>query len=269
MSIVLAISSQVVRGHVGNSAAAFALQRLGIDAWCMPTIVLSNHPGHGEASGMRIPTLKLCGMVDTLDRHGWLGGVDAVLSGYVADPDQVDAIAGAVRRVKQANPGAIYCCDPIIGDTRKGLYVAEDVAQAIRKTLIPRADLLTPNIFELTWLAGQPTANRDAAIRAAREIGRGHVLVTSAPASAENRVCNLLVSADSVSSVETDRLDNVPHGTGDLMAALMVGHMVRGDAPAEALERATASLFRILSASTDAGADEMLLVPNQAFLVEQ
>jgi pyridoxine kinase len=264
MPVVLAISSQVVRGHVGNSAAAFALQRLGIDAWCVPTIILSNHPGHGDASGMRVPMLKVSGMIDSLDSHGWLANVDAVMSGYIADADQVDAVATAVRRVKQLNPNAIYCCDPIIGDARKGLYVAEGIAQAIRKTLIPRADLLTPNLFELTWLAGRPTANRDAAIKAAREIGRGRVLITSAPASAVDKVCNLLVSADGAHAVETDRLDDVPHGTGDLMAALMVANLLHGnDAPA-ALDRATASLFDIIKAS--AGVDELRLVAGQDLL---
>lgn len=265
MPVVLAISSQVVRGHVGNSAAAFALQRLGIDTWCVPTIVLSSHPGHGNASGMRVPMLKITGMIESLDSHGWLADVDAVMSGYIADADQVDAVATTVRRVKQLNPKAIYCCDPIIGDTRKGLYVAEEIAQAIRKTLIPRADLLTPNLFELTWLAGMPTANRDAAIRAAREIGRGRVLVTSAPASAKDKVCNLLVSADGAHSVETDRLDRVPHGTGDLMAALMVANLLLGNAGPEALERATASLFGIIKASADA--DELRLVAGQDLLV--
>jgi pyridoxine kinase len=264
MPVVLAISSQVVRGHVGNSAAAFALQRLGIEAWCVPTIILSNHPGHGAASGMRMPMLQISGMIDTLDSHGWLANVDAVMSGYIADPDQVDAVATAVRRVKQLNPKAIYCCDPIIGDTRRGLYVAEDIAQAIRKTLIPRADLLTPNLFELTWLAGMPTANRDAAIKAAREIGRGRVLVTSAPPSAKDKVCNLLVSADQVQSVETDRLDQAPHGTGDLMASLMVANLLRGCEAPEALDRATASLFAVIKAS--AGADELRLVDGQDLL---
>lgn len=264
MPVVLAISSQVVRGHVGNSAAAFALQRSGIDAWCVPTIILSNHPGHGAATGMRVPMLKISGMVDTLDSHGWLASVDAVTSGYIADADQVDAVASAVRRVKQLNPKAIYCCDPIIGDARNGLYVAEGIAQAIRKTLIPRADLLTPNLFELTWLAGRPTATRDAAVKAAREIGRGQVLVTSAPATSAGKICNLLVSADRVHAVETDRLDHVPHGTGDLIAALMIANLLHGRDAAVAVDRATASLFAIIEAS--AGADELRMVTDQECL---
>lgn len=262
MPVVLGISSQVARGHVGNSAASIALRTMGVDLWGIPTIVLSNHPGHGSTAGLQVPATKIGDMVEMLDEHGWLGEVDAVLSGYMVRVDQVEAVAMAVRRVKALNPKAIYCCDPVMGDLKKGLYVLEDAAVAIRRTLIPRADIVTPNLFELGWMTGMSVESQTEASLAARDLGCSQVLVTSAPGSTEDEIANMLITPYEVHKTEAPVLENVPHGTGDLLTALVTGHLVVGREPAEALEKATNTLTKVIQASVEAGADELQIAKN-------
>ncbi|MCB1740150.1 MAG: pyridoxal kinase [Gammaproteobacteria bacterium] len=261
MITALAISSQVVRGHVGNSAAGPAMRMLGVQTWCLPTVVLSNHPGHGAAAGLTIPATEMACMLDTLDQHGWLDQVNGVLSGYIAHRDQVQVIADAVRRIKQRNPGVVYACDPVIGDTPKGRYVDVEVAEGIREVLLPLADLITPNHYELGWLSRSTPGDRDSTLRCARALGCERVLVTSTPARNMHRLGTMLVSAGSVHEVETQRLSRVPNGCGDLLAGLLFGCLLLGLEDSVALSRASNHLQRILHASVAAGSDELLLSP--------
>ena len=262
MTVVLGISSQVARGHVGNSAASIALRTMGVDLWGIPTVVLSNHPGHGATAGLRMPAARIGDMVGMLDEHGWLGEVDAVLSGYMVRVGQVEAVAMAVDRIKALNLKAIYCCDPVMGDIEKGLYVPEDVAAAIRRTLIPRSDIVTPNLFELGWMTGMSVESQAEAALAARDLGCVQVLVTSAPGSAQDRIANMLITPHEVHKTEARVLENVPHGAGDLLTALVTGHLAAGREPAAALEKAADTLTRVIEASVEAGADELQIVKN-------
>lgn len=266
MTVVLSISSQVVRGHVGNSAGGLALQSMGIDFWPIPTVVLSNHPGHGATAGLQIPSSKITEMLEMLDDCDWLGEVDALMTGYMVRPEQVEAAALAIRRVKSVNPNAIYCCDPILGDAAKGLYVPEEIAHAVQRTLIPRADIVTPNLFELGWLSGRTVDTTEEIVGAASTLGAPLTLVTSAPASAADQVANMLITADEVHTAETSWIDRAPNGTGDLMTALVLGYRLLGMPNATALERATKSVAAIITASVDAGADELRLVANRHLL---
>lgn len=263
MTVVLSISSQVARGHVGNSATGIVLQSMGIDIWPVPTVVLSNHPGHGATAGLQVPASKINEMLEMLDEWDWLGEVDALLTGYIVRPEQVEAAAMAVRRVKSVNPNAIYCCDPILGDGAKGLYVTEEIAQAVQRTLIPRADLVTPNLFELGWLSGRTVGTSEEIVAAASALGLPATLVTSAPAATPDHLANLLITPDEVHTAETPRLDRVPNGTGDLMTALMLGHHLSGTPNGDALDRATKTVAAVIAASAEAHSDELLLVANR------
>jgi pyridoxine kinase len=131
MGTILAISSQVARGHVGLAAAVPALHALGHEVIALPTVLLSNHPGHGAVAGQRIDPVLLGQMLATLDAHGWLARVDAVLSGYLPTPGHVAVVEDAIARVRARNPAAAYFCDPVLGDDPKGLYIAEDAARAL------------------------------------------------------------------------------------------------------------------------------------------
>lgn len=262
MATVLCISSHVARGFVGNRAAGFALERLGHEVWELATVHLSNHPGHPHAAGAPADPGVLTEMLDALETNGWLGQVDAVLSGYLPSAEHARVVADAVTRVRTAVPGALYLCDPACGDDPKGLYVSEPAARAIAETLLPLADITTPNRFELAWLAGADVADTATALQAAERLAPARVLATSIPAAAPDALSNLLCTPEGAWAATVTRQHTAPHGTGDFIAALFLAHRLAGRPDAEALALCTASVEAALQAS--ASADELRLVDAQA-----
>jgi pyridoxine kinase len=257
MGTILAISSQVARGHVGLSAVVPALQALGHEVIALPTIILSNHPGHGAVAGQRMDPDMLVRMLSTLDAHGWLANVDAVLSGYLPTSGHVAVVADAVARVRAHRPAAPYFCDPVMGDYPKGLYIAEDAAQALAGTLVPLADVIFPNRFELEWLSSQPVTDIASAENAARALGPSVTVATSIPATDDGLATIAITSTDAWSSV-TPRLDNVPNGTGDLLAGVYTGHRVNGCTVSDALKLSVSSVQKAICFS--ATRDELNLI---------
>ncbi len=264
---IIVISSHVVRGTVGNRAAAFALEVLGHAVWALPSVTLPWHPGHTRlaGAGTRIvpPQEAFDGMIDDLAGAPWLGEVGAVLSGYLGNAAQAESVVRLVDAVKARNPRALYAFDPVLGDdTGNGgrLYVPEAQAEAMRRHLLPRADLVTPNAFELGVLAGlkTPLSVGDFA-DAAHTISTSLTVVTSAPGEDDTRIGNWLFGPDGHARATTKRLDHAPNGAGDLTAALMISGLLKGQEPREALRRTTASVFQVLSKSAALGVDELPL----------
>lgn len=263
---VIVISSHVARGSVGNRAVVFALEALGLSVWAVPTVLLPWHPGHGPATAIVPEPDRFSAFIADLGEAPWLGEVAAVVTGYLGAPGQAAAIAGLVRRLKAVRPSALYACDPVIGD-QEGLYVPGETAASIRDILLPLADLATPNRYELAWLTGAAVRDEESAVAAARRLGPASVLVTSAPAGPPQRLANLLVEPLNAFHAAHRMIDGVPKGTGDLTAALFVGHRLAGKAPMEALAATTASVLHVLRAASAQGADELMLASSHAGLV--
>ncbi len=256
MARILSISSQVVRGHVGNSAAVVALQRLGHEVWPLPTVVLSNHPGHPKVAGTRIPPEIMLAMVAALRDNGWLSEIDAVSTGYLPSAAHVAAAADVIGMVKAARPDALVLVDPVLGDDPKGLYIEAAAAQAVREKLLPLADVLTPNRFELAWLSGLLVTDAASAAEAAEVLGVETIIATSVPGGVDELI-NLLHTAQSRMQVAVPRRETAPHGTGDLLAALFLGRILNGQSGAAALPASVADVQAAIAAS--AGADELRL----------
>jgi pyridoxine kinase len=257
MARVLAISSQVARGHVGLAAIAPALQQLGHDVIALPTILLSNHPGHQTAAGEPVSPDLLQRMLDALDGNGWLGGIDAIMTGYLPSAAHVGFAAGAIRRVRRQAKHVRVLVDPILGDEPKGLYINADAAAHIRDDLMMLADAATPNVFELGWLASQRVGNADEAIEAAKLLPAPCILATSVPAP-DGTISNVLMDKtrhETLLAAVAHR-GKVPNGTGDLMSALYLGHDLRRSGDAFAL--AVAGVDAAIAASL--GQDELALV---------
>jgi pyridoxine kinase len=259
---ILSLQSEVVYGTVGNRAARFALERLGHAAWTVPTILLSSHAGYACVEGEATNPDLMRRLVDGLDGNGWLGQCDAVLSGYLGHADQANVVADAVRRVKAANPKAIYCLDPVFGDGGRA-YAKPGVAEAMTQTLLPSADIVTPNVFELSRLSKTAIESPKDAWAASRQLARPIVVATSVPAG--DRIGALAVEGADAWLATTPLLESAPHGAGDLFAALFLAAKLSGHPSPDALARATASVFHILSAST--GSKEMRLTAEQDALV--
>ncbi len=271
MATILSISSQVVYGAVGNSAAGFAIQRLGHEAWQVPTILLAHHPGYGKYEGGPLDADLIAGLVTALDDQGWLKRCDAVISGYLAEPDQALAIEDAVTRVKKANPDALYLCDPIMGDTAEGLYVAPAI-EAAMKELAVKADILTPNWFEFGRLTDDQPEDPRKALALARTIGPRVVTITSTPAP-KGRIGCLAVDGKKAYRTETTLYEatngnGVPKGTGDIFAAMFLARLLTGNDTPLALARATASTAALVKSSIEAGRSELALARDQSLICE-
>jgi len=260
---ILSIQSQVIFGHVGNSAAAFALQRMGFDVLAVPTVLLSHHPGHGAPAGRALTGEEATALIQSLARCGALDAVSGTIVGYLGQAEMADAALGALARIPAT---ARVLIDPVIGDAG-GIYVRAGIMEAFRDRLIPRAMVATPNRFELGWLTGQTTETLTEAIAAARALmrrGPAIVACTSAPLDDPARTGALLVTAEGAWLAETPRLKVVPNGSGDLFAALLLAHLLGGLAPPAALARATAAVHETLTLSE--GTRELRLIEAQAIL---
>lgn len=264
---VAVISSHVARGAVGNRAAVFAIETLGHPVIAVPTVLLPWHPGHGPATRIVHDNEQFGGFMADLAHGPFAAEIDAVLSGYLGDIGQAGTIATSVAALRSLRPDLVYACDPVIGD-ENGLYVPEKVASAIADTLVPIADLATPNRFELAWLSDRVLDDNDALIDAARALGPPAVLVTSAFATRPGMTGNLLVLADTAHLAEHAAIDRAPNGTGDLTAALYLAHLVNGCGHLGALRRATASVHDVLTSTRARGADELTLAADAGLLSE-
>jgi pyridoxine kinase len=259
---VLAISSQVVYGPVGNSAAVPVMQTFGLNVLALPTVLLSNHPGHGPPVRQIIAAVTMKEMLERVASHGWLNDVAAVMTGYFVDVAQIEVAAEAIARLKTLCPGLIYLCDPILGDDKPGLYVPEQVARAIQSRLMPLADVMTPNRFELAWLGDAEVTGPATAVQAARRLAPAS-LATSIPAS-EGHIATMLIAETASWVVETRRRAHVPQGTGDLLAGLFLAHLVGGKDAREALGLTLGSVETVIDASQ--GRDALDLVAGLARL---
>lgn len=222
MSRVLVLSSWVSVGHVGLSAITPVLQALGHQVTALPTVLLSNHPGWPRFASSPVDPGRIAAMIDALGANGWLQSHDAVLTGYLPTTGHVDLACGLIERVRRTAPAPRVVVDPVLGDWPKGVYIEETVAAAIRDRLVPLADVLTPNLFELGWLTDRRTTRLDETLAAATDLARPdtRIIVTSAPVS-DTETGVLSVGSDGASLYRTPLISDVPHGVGDVFSGLI------------------------------------------------
>lgn len=255
---VIVISSHVARGSVGNRAAVFALETLGYPVWAVPTVILPWHPGHGRATRIVPQPGEFAALMKDLENAPWLGEVAGVLSGYLGNAEQAAAVASLVAAVRARNPNALYVCDPVMGDLG-GLYVSEAHAAALRDTLLPLADIATPNRYELEWIVGAKLDSVRAVVEAAMHVGPANMLVTSAPAMMAGSTGNLLVTPTAALLAEHRIIERPPNGLGDLTGAVFMARLLGGQTMEAALRSTTASVFEILARTAKRGGDELQL----------
>jgi pyridoxine kinase len=265
---ILSIQSHVAYGHVGNAAATFPLQRIGVEVWPIHTVQFSNHTGYGAWTGRVFDAGLITEVVDGIAQRGVLGQCDGVLSGYMGSAETGAAILDAVARAKAANPKARYCCDPVIGDVGRDVFVRPGIPEFMREHAVPAADVVTPNQFELNHLTGRTSAtHRDAiaAIDALHALGPTAIMVTSLHTNETPPDAIDLVGSDASGRfrVRTPKLPISVNGAGDAIAALFLAHYMRSGSVVDALSRATSSVFGVLRRTADAGAREILLIEAQ------
>jgi pyridoxine kinase len=269
MPTVLSVQSRVSYGHVGNAAAVFPLQRLGCEAWALDTVAFSNHTGHGKWRGAVVPAETVATLFDGIADLGVLGECDAVLSGYLGAAETGPVLLDIVARIKAANPKAVFCCDPVIGDTDTGSYVRPGIAEFFRDVAVPRADILTPNLFELEFLTGRTISDLAETAAAAAELrrrGPATVMVTSLHIAGD-RIAMLATSEGGVWVVETPRMSVDLNGCGDVTAALFLARLLRGEPLPDALSATASAMFALIDGTVRSGRYELSLIELQDELV--
>jgi len=265
---LLSIQSHVAYGHVGNAAATFPLQRIGVEVWPIHTVQFSNHTGYGAWTGQVFEAGLIGDLVKGIEARGMLGECSGVLSGYMGSAATGDAILDAVARVRRANPQALYCCDPVIGDTGRGIFVRDGIPDFMRSKAVPAADVITPNQFELGYLSGLATKTLDevlSAVDIVQALGPRHILVTSlhTEETPRDRLDLLASGPDGRFRVRTPLLPISVNGAGDAIAALFFAHLLRKGSTADAVSAAASSIYGVLKVTADKGSREILLIDAQ------
>ncbi len=271
MKTFLSIQSSVAYGHVGNSAAVFPLQRLGHEVWPVHTVHFSNHTGYGAWRGPLLAAEDVREVITGIEERGALAGVDVVLSGYQGGEDIGEVILDAVDRVKKANPEATYTCDPVMGNAKSGCFVHPAIPVLLRERVVPRADLITPNQFELGFLTETEPDTLEStmrSVRRAQEMGPSSVLVTSVerPDAPEDTIEMLAVTPEGAWIVQTPRLPIKANGSGDVTAALFSAHYRDSRDVTSALSKTASSVFGLLKNTLESGQRELQLVQSQELI---
>jgi pyridoxine kinase len=269
---ILSIQSSVAYGHVGNSAAVFPLQRIGVEVWPVNTVHFSNHTGYGAWRGMVLSAETIADVIQGIEERGVLHECDGVLSGYMGDASLGEVILDAFARVKRANPNAVYCCDPVMGDVGRGFFVRPGIPEFMRDRAVPAATLVTPNQFELEYLANLVVTDMESALAAVDQVLAGGprvVLVTSLRRrdTSTDQIEMLAVDAHGAFVVETPLLPISVNGAGDMTAALFFAHWCKSGSIQVSLELTTAAVFAVLEATATAGSREIQLIRAQESLV--
>lgn len=269
---ILSIQSWVSYGHVGNASAVFPLQRLGAEVWAVNTVQFSNHTGYGDWKGQVFSGAAVRDVVDGIGARGAFADCDAVLTGYVGGADIGDAILHAVGSVRRANPAALYCCDPVIGDSDTGVYVRPGIEDFLRDRALPAADIATPNRFEIELLTGIACDTLHGAKQAVLRLrsmmhdsGPACVLLTSleTDTTPHGFIDMLTFEAGAFHLLRTPRLPVAVNGAGDAIAALFLFHRLKSGSAVAALEAAGSSIWGLLRRTAAAGSREILTVAAQ------
>jgi pyridoxine kinase len=265
---ILSIQSAVAYGHVGNSAAVFPLQRIGVEVLPVYTVTFSNHTGYGAWRGPLISPDDVRDVITGIEERGVLPQIDVVLSGYQGGEGIADVILDAVARVKAANPSAVYACDPVMGNAKSGCFVAPAIPDLLRDRVVPAADIVTPNQFELGYLTGTSPYTLEATLESAdlvRASGPNTVLVTSVeqPDRPAETIEMLAVDDRGAWMVRTPLLPLKANGSGDVTAALFTAHYRSTGDAATALARTASSVFDLLERTHESGERELQLVEAQ------
>jgi pyridoxine kinase len=270
---VISIQSQVAYGHVGNSAAVFPMQMHGIDVIAVPTTLLSNRPGYPTIRGRVLDAQLVADLLLGVEERGALESCRMILSGYLGSPEIAAVVADFVQRAKARHPALLYCCDPVLGDRDRGLFVQADIPPLVRDRLCRLADIITPNHFEFEWLCGAKVTTTDQAIAQAQALlarGPSTIVVTSAELAdlPDGQIETLAVERSQAWRVRTPKLPISPSGTGDLFAALFVAARIQEKDTPDALGHAASAIFAVLERTAISGTEEMRIVESAELLAQ-
>jgi hydroxymethylpyrimidine/phosphomethylpyrimidine kinase len=173
--------------------------------------------------------------------------IEAVLGDFPVAAIKTGLLPGAaavraVARALEEFPKVPLVVDPVIGSTSGTRFLSEAGLRVLRKELLPRAMLVTPNWPEAEVLSGVTISSFDDAVEAARKIletGCGAVLVKGGHAPG-GRCQDVLVTTEGrVTRFTARRIETMnTHGTGCVLSAAIAVELARRRSCTEAVRRA-------------------------------
>lgn len=272
MPSIISAQSHVCYGHVGNSAAAFPMQKLGVSVHLVPTTILSNHPAHSSFYGQAIESDLLRDLFSGLEERGAFHGSAGFQSGYLATLDNGHVIEKAVKRFKVCNPKGIYCLDPVMGDVGKGFFVQAGIPELITQKLLPLADIITPNKFEFDALTATNCQSHNDMVAAARKLMGDFnlrcVVITSADFGEKETTHTLVVRREDATLYTTPFLQNSPSGTGDLFTGMFIARILLGQDEIEAADVSLNAVYSIIKHTVKSNLSELDIITNQECIID-
>lgn len=273
MANILSMQSHVAYGYVGNKAAVFPMQRLGHDVITINTVQFSNHTGYGSWTGDIMSIEHIDNIFKGLDERNVLDNLDAVVTGYLGDKTLGEVLLKWLDKIKAKNPNLIYCCDPVIGDVGRGIFVRPGVPEFFQNQALAYASILTPNQFELTYLTGVEIKTLDDALNACQILhkkGVQTVLVTSLTRLDDADSIEMLVSNDSGNYlIATPQLNMpiAPNGSGDMTAAVFTAKYLETHDLKQSLEHTAATIYAVFLKTQHLKQRELAIIQAQNEIV--